>query len=90
MNNQGKENALEKMTIIDPSQNSIKQGFSSSTASPSSYNTNKIFPHDDRSNEWGKVLEEADKKVMQMMRRDYSGMRRPRRRPPINNHEPRN
>ncbi|MFS7947923.1 hypothetical protein Hanom_Chr06g00553861 [Helianthus anomalus] len=73
---------------INPSQSSLKQGFSRSIASPLSFNTNKIYPHDDR--EWKKPLEETDKTVMQMMRRDYSGMKRPRRRTPINNHEPQN
>ncbi|KAJ9562293.1 hypothetical protein OSB04_007453 [Centaurea solstitialis] len=83
LNNQGQENKSERMTI-NPSQSSQK--VTSSTSS----STNKIFPKEDTSEEWRKLLEEADKKVMQMMRRDYSGMRRPRRKPPINNHEPRN
>lgn len=56
----------------------------------SSLNTNHIISNEDQSDEWRKLLEEADQKVMQMMRRDYSGMRRPRRKPPINNQEPRN
>ncbi|KAI3784948.1 hypothetical protein L1987_44056 [Smallanthus sonchifolius] len=89
LNNQGQETTLEK-TTISPSQSSLKQGFSRSIASPSSFSTNKLFPHDHQTDEWRKLLEEADKKVMQMMRRDYGGMRRPRRKPPINNHEPRN
>ncbi|KAI3669931.1 hypothetical protein L6452_41421 [Arctium lappa] len=85
----GQENTLERMAI-NPSQNSRKQGFSRSVPSSTSFNTNKIFSEEDTSDEWRKLLEDADKKVMQMMRRDYSGMRRPRRKPPINNHEPRN
>ena len=80
---QGQENTPERMTI-NPSQSSQK------VASSTSPNTNEIFSEEDASDEWRKLLEEADKKVMQMMRRDYSGMRRPRRKPPINNHEPRN
>ncbi|XP_024978777.1 uncharacterized protein LOC112516004 isoform X2 [Cynara cardunculus var. scolymus] len=83
LNNQGQENTSERMTI-NPSQSSQK------VASSKSFNTNKIFPEEDTGDEWKRLLEDADKKVMQMMRRDYSGMRRPRRKPPINNHEPRN
>ncbi|KAJ0535451.1 hypothetical protein HanIR_Chr09g0430811 [Helianthus annuus] len=75
---------------VSPSQSALKEDFSCSSESPSSFRANKLFPGDHQSNEWKKVLEEADKKVMQMMRRDYGGMRRPRRKPPINNDEPRN
>ncbi|MFS7974185.1 hypothetical protein Hanom_Chr09g00865631 [Helianthus anomalus] len=89
LNNQGQEYTSEEMTV-SPSQSALKQDFSCSSESPSSFSTNKLFPGDHQSDEWKKVLEEADKKVMQMMRRDYSGMRRPRRKPPINNDEPRN
>ncbi|KAL8231436.1 hypothetical protein R6Q57_001214 [Mikania cordata] len=87
LNNQGQENMQDKMTISH-SQSSPKQGLSRSVASPSSLSRNELFHHE--SDEWRKLLEEADKKVMQMMRRDYGGMKRPRRKPPINNHEPRN
>lgn len=53
-------------------------------------NGKKILSHDDQSDEWEKILEDADKKVMQMMRKDYGGMKKPLRKPPINNHEPGN
>ncbi|KAD4888026.1 hypothetical protein E3N88_20099 [Mikania micrantha] len=87
LNSQGQENKQDKMTICH-SQSSPKQGLSRSVASPSSLSRNELFHHE--SDEWRKLLEEADKKVMQMMRRDYGGMKRPRRKPPINNHQPRN
>ncbi|XP_076931450.1 uncharacterized protein LOC143596596 [Bidens hawaiensis] len=89
MNNQGQENKSEKMAI-SPSQSSLKHGFSRSSATPSSFSTNKLSPYNHQSGEWKKLLEDADKKVMQMMKRDYGGMKRPRHKPPINNHEPGN
>ncbi|XP_076941823.1 uncharacterized protein LOC143611502 [Bidens hawaiensis] len=86
---QGQENESEK-TTISPSQSSLKHRFFRSSATPSSFSTNKLFPDNHQSDGWKKLLEDADKKVMQMMRRDYGGMRRPRRKPPINNHQPGN
>ncbi|KAK1432953.1 hypothetical protein QVD17_09856 [Tagetes erecta] len=83
-NNQGHEDNIEK-TTISPSKSSLKQGFSRSSASPL-----KLFSNEHQGDEWRKLLEESDKKFMQMMRRDYGGMRKPRRKPPINNHEPKN
>ncbi|XP_023737842.1 uncharacterized protein LOC111885839 isoform X2 [Lactuca sativa] len=81
LDNQGQKCTLETMAI-NPKRSLQKQ--------VSSLNTNHIISNEDQSDEWRKLLEEADQKVMQMMRRDYSGMRRPRRKPPINNQEPRN
>ncbi|KAI3768453.1 hypothetical protein L2E82_19137 [Cichorium intybus] len=77
----GQKDTLEKMTI----------NLSLSLQKEVSHvNTNNIISNEDQSEEWRKLLEDADKKVMEMMRRDYSGMRKPRRKPPINNQEPRN
>ncbi|KAI3500624.1 hypothetical protein L1887_36448 [Cichorium endivia] len=81
LHNQGQKDTLEKMTI-NLSLNLQKE--------VSHANTNNIVSNEDQSEEWRKLLEDADKKVMEMMRRDYSGMRKPRRKPPINNQEPRN
>ncbi|KAL4581930.1 hypothetical protein LXL04_006464 [Taraxacum kok-saghyz] len=71
-----------EMVTINPNRRLQKQ--------VSSFNTKNVVSNEDLSKEWRNILEEADKKVMQMMRRDYSGMRRPRRKPPINNQQPRN
>lgn len=85
---QGQEDTSE-ITKTSPSQSSQKQG-SGSNASSTNLMTNKIVSDEDQSEEWRKLLEAADKKVMQLMRRDYGGFKKPRRKPPINNNEPRN
>ena len=85
---QGQEDTSET-TETSPSQSSQKQG-SGSNASSTNLKTNKIVSGEDQSEEWRKLLEAADKKVMQLMRRDYGGFKKPRRKPPINNNEPRN
>ncbi|GJS19972.1 hypothetical protein Tco_0448604 [Tanacetum coccineum] len=88
LNNQGQEDTLET-TKTSPCKSSQKQG-SVSSASSTNLNTNTIVSDEDESEEWRKLLEAADKKVMQLMRKDYGGFKKPKRKPPINNNEPRN